>query len=161
VVAAQDIPEIATALAAFIADPKPYSILSDPPLDLRVLAAQIRLLPVVLDMGGCFGLRPSGEVASFAWDEPRQARVENDERIRNMVYHRAALKYPALAPLVPRRPPDAMVCSHCGGSGRCSGLPDRLAESVTCYCGGLGWLPASNAVSEFRRKLSNESEAYP
>jgi hypothetical protein len=141
--AAKHIPEIASALAEFIADPEPYTIGSNPPLDLRVIAAEFRLLPAVLDMGGCTGLRPSGEVAYFLWDEPAQVRTETDERLRNMAYHRAALKYPVLAPLAPRRAPDAVVCSHCAGSGRCPGLPERLADDVVCYCGGLGWLPGS------------------
>jgi len=139
-VVAGDFPEIAAALAEFVAAPEPYTIGFDQPLDLRAIAAEVRLLPAMLDMGGCLGLRPSGAVASFFWDEPRQLRTETDERIRNLAYHQASLKYPQLAPLVPRRPPDAVVCSYCGGSGRCSGFPDRLADSVVCYCGGLGWL---------------------
>jgi hypothetical protein len=144
-VTTEDIPEIATALAEFVADPKPYTIRFDPPLDLRAIAAEVRLLPAMLDAGGCLGLRPSGEVASFLWDEPQRLRTEGGERIRNLAYHQAALKYPGLALLVPRRPPDAVVCSYCGGSGRCGGLPDRLADSVICFCGGLGWLPRSLA----------------
>jgi len=143
VAAAQDIPEIVKALAEFVANPEPYTIGFDPPLDMRAIAAELRLLPAVLDMGGCMGLRPSGEVAYFLWDEPGQVRTETGERLRNMTYHRAALNYPLLAPLVPRRPPDAVVCSHCGGSGRFSGLPDQLADRVVCNCGGLGWLPGS------------------
>ncbi len=138
---AGNIPEIAAALAEFVAVSEPYTIRFDPPLDLRAIAADVQLLPAMLDMGGCIGLRPSGAVASFLWDEPRQLRAETDERIRNLAYYQASLKYPRLVPLGPRRPPDAVVCSYCGGSGRCSGLPDRLADSVVCYCGGLGWLP--------------------
>ena len=142
---AQDIQVIVAALGAFVAAPEPYAIGFDPPLDLRALAGELRLLPAMLDMGGCLGLQPTGEVASFLWDEPRQLRPERDERIRNLAYHQAALKHPRLAPLVPSRPPDAVVCSCCGGSGRCNGLPDRLADSVVCYCGGLGWLPRKHA----------------
>jgi hypothetical protein len=138
---AKDIPEIAAALAAFIADPEPYTIRFDPPLDLRAIAAELQLLPASLDMGGCLGLRPSGEVAGFLWDEPHALRTDWDHRIRNMVYYQASLKYPSLTPLVPSRPADALVCPSCGGSGRCSGLPPDLADKIVCYCGGLGWLP--------------------
>ncbi|WP_165227052.1 hypothetical protein [Aquisphaera insulae] len=138
-----DNPEVVTALAEFIADPKPYPIGSDPALDLRSIAAELRLLPVWLDMGGCYGIRPCGAVASFAWDEEHEARTETDERIRNMVYHRAGLKFPALAVLSPRRPADAIVCESCGGTGRCLGLSADLAARIVCYCGGLGWLPPS------------------
>jgi hypothetical protein len=139
------IPEIAAALVAFTADPEPYTIGFDPPLDLRALAQQVQLLPAVLDMGGCLGLRPSGEVASLLWDEPHLLRAERDERIQNLAYYRASLKWPALAALVPVRPADALVCWHCGGSGRCSGLAPELADRMVCYCGGLGWLPNNRA----------------
>ena len=122
-VVAAEIPEIATALAEFVTAPQPYTIGFDPPLDLRAIAAEVRLLPAMLDMGGCLGLRPSGEVASFLWDEPRHLRAETDERIRNLAYHQASLKYPRLAPLVPRRPADAVVCSYCGGSDRWPACP--------------------------------------
>lgn len=137
----QDIPEIVAALAAFIADPDPYTINFDPPLDLRAIAADRQLLPAMLDMGGCLGLRPSGEVASFLWDEPRLLRVEVEARIRNLAYYQASLRYPTLVPLVPRRPTDAVVCSYCSGSGRCSEFPFELADRFVCYCGGIGWLP--------------------
>src|SRR4051794_20963215 len=103
--------------------PEPYTIGFDPPLDLRALASELRLLPATLDMGGCFGLHPTGEVASFPWDEPTSLRLEEDPRIRNLAYYQASLKHPLLAPLVPRRPIDALVCSHCGGSGKCVGFP--------------------------------------
>jgi hypothetical protein len=143
--AAQFIPEIVTALAEFVAAPEPYIIGFDPPLDLRAIAGEMQLLPAVLDMGGCLGLRPSGAVASFLWDEPHVLRPEWDARIRNMAYYQASLKYPALAPLVPRRPANAVPCLHGGGSGRCSGLPVPIAGGVVCYCGGLGWLPGKDA----------------
>ena len=69
---------IETVFAAFVADSNPYILFPDSPLDLRELAAASRLLPVCLDMGGCYGLRLDGEVVSFAWDEPDQIRVEHD-----------------------------------------------------------------------------------
>ncbi len=141
----RDIPEIVAALAAFIAEPEPYTIGFDPPLDLRAIAAEIQLLPACLDMGGCLGLRPSGEVASFVWDEPGQLRADSDERTRNTVYFQASLKHPTLAHLVPCRPSDAVVCSFCGGSGRGNELGQELADHFVCYCGGLGWLPSKTA----------------
>ncbi|MCI0681208.1 MAG: hypothetical protein L0Y71_03815 [Gemmataceae bacterium] len=137
---AQDIPEIAAALAAFIADGEPYTIRLDPPLDLRALAAELQLLPAMLDFGGCLGLKRNGEVASFTWNEPHSLRAEPDNRIRNIVYYQASLKYPGLAPLVPRRPADAVTCSWCGGSGRHLAIPAEFADRFVCCCGGLGWL---------------------
>jgi len=134
--ASQDVPEIVAAIAEFVGASAPYTIGVDPPLDLRAIVAEVQLLPAMLDMGGCLGLRPNGEVASFMWDEPYTLRPETDNRIRNMAYYRASLKHPALAPLVPRRPADAVDCSYCAGSGRFPGF-----DQVVCYCGGLGWLP--------------------
>jgi hypothetical protein len=48
----QPIPEITSALEAFTSDPTPYLLPGDD-LDLRKLAAELQLLPVILDMGGC------------------------------------------------------------------------------------------------------------
>ena len=140
-VAKQDIPEIVAAIAEFVMAPEPFIINIDPPLDLRALVAEVQLLPASLDWGGCLGLRPNGEVASFLWDKPTTLRAEPDARICNLAYYQASLKYAALAPLVPKRPADALECPHCKGSGQCSGVPPHLAEMFVCYCGGLGWLP--------------------
>jgi hypothetical protein len=79
------------------------------------------------------------------WDEPRQLRADWDERTRNIVYYQASLKYSTLARLVPRGPADALDCSFCGGSGRCSELGEKVADDVVCYCGGRGWLPSKTA----------------
>jgi hypothetical protein len=139
------IPVIDEVLAAFVSAPDPYPVHCDPQIDLRGLAAELKVLPVLLDMGGCFGLRPNGDVVSFSWDEPHRVQVEGDQRIRNMVLFRSGLKYPRLVDLVPRRPASAPPCPHCGGSGKLNGPPERLAGSVICYCGGLGWLPEGPA----------------
>lgn len=138
---ARDIPEIVAALAAFVEMPEPYTIGSDPPLNLRALAAELRLLPAMAEMGGCFCLRPTGEVVSFLWDEPTTLRQETDPRICNSSYFQASLKYPELAPLVPKRTANSIVCPWYVGTGKCSGLPAALDDKIVCYCGGLGWLP--------------------
>ena len=139
----QLIPEITSALAAFTSDPTPY-VLSGDELELRKLAAELQLLPVILDMGGCLGLRPNGDVMSFVWDEPRHLRPERDPRICNTVYYRASVKYPELAALAPKRPATAIDCPHCDGTGSVSWLPNAdLANTIVCYCGGLGWLPGN------------------
>lgn len=98
-------------------------------------------LPLILDMGGCYALRPDGEVVTFAWDEPHDCKVEQDPRLRNMALFQGAKKYPELAPLVPPRQADAVDCSHCRGTGRFP-TGDVPIDNVICYCGGLGWIPA-------------------
>ena len=100
---------------------------------------------MVLDMGGCLGLKPSGEVAGFTWDEPHRLATTTEPHMRNLVYYQASLKYPALAQLAPHRPADAIVCPSCGGSGKLIGLPERLASHVICECGGLGWISGEQA----------------
>jgi hypothetical protein len=150
------IPEIQKTLTEFIADPEPYLIHCEPPLDLRSLAKKLQVLPVHLDMGGCLALQPDGNVVSFLWDEPDHIRTEPDERIRNMAYFQGSHKFPGLAVLVPTRPPSAETCSDCGGTGRVSFGPEQdeafarssgleVADAIVCSCGGLGWLPRGSS----------------
>jgi hypothetical protein len=136
------IPEIATAIAEYVAVEKPYLIRTNPDIDLRVFAMDSCILPVLPDMGGCLCIRWTGEVVSFGWDdEPLTLQDEHDERIRNMVYLQASLKYPVMIPLVPNRPRDAITCLSCDGSGTI--LLRGAFRNIICFCGGLGWLPAS------------------
>jgi len=111
------------------------------PIDLRDLVSRERILPVWYDTGGCYALRPSGEVVSFVWDE-ESVQNELDPRVRNIAYSSGAKRYPELAAFVPQRTSTARICETCDGTGQPSQLPQHLRESIVCYCGGLGWLPA-------------------
>jgi hypothetical protein len=52
---------------------------------------------------------------------------------------------PLATAFIPRVPPEQMrVCPHCHGQGRPASVPEALAESITCYCGGLGWTYVSD-----------------
>ena len=130
------IPELAdrirTLLAEYLADSSPD------PLDLRSVVAKFDALPLTLDMGGCLAIRADGEIISFQWDEPHDARVEQNAHWRNVALYQGSLKYPELSPLVPPRPTDARPCEHCAGVAaiRAQGI-----KNIVCYCGGLGWLP--------------------
>ncbi|MBA3322342.1 MAG: hypothetical protein H0T45_12985 [Pyrinomonadaceae bacterium] len=135
--------KIEAALKTFIANPEPYLIGLESPLDLRELAAELNALPMFLDFGGCYAIRPNGEIISFDWDEPYNLESENDPRIRNLVLFQGAKKYPKLSELVPSRLPDAEDCPHCNGTGM-EPMNKKLGfdeERIVCYCGGLGWLP--------------------
>jgi hypothetical protein len=136
----QRIPIVDAVLAVFIANTEPYVICSS--LDLRALAAELQILPVWLDMGGCYGLRLDGTVVSFTWDEPHQIRVEPDERIRNLALFQGSVKYPELRCLVPQRPASGVTCPHCAGSAKVYFDPKDLSKTFVCFCGGLGWLPS-------------------
>jgi hypothetical protein len=135
--------KIEATLKEFVANPEPYLIKFDEPLDLRKLAADLNVLPMFLDMGGCYGIRPNGEIVSFSWDEPYKLDTENDPRIWNIVLFQGAKKYPGLKELVPVRSPDSIECPHCSGTGVNQGLKELGLSSdvIVCYCGGIGWLP--------------------
>lgn len=129
--------KIEANLKEFISNPESYSSLPD----LKEIAFELKVLPMLLDMGGCYAIRPNGEIVSFAWDEPYDLEIENNPRIQNIVLFQGSKKYPGLSALVPTRPPDARNCDFCDGTGTVIGLPADMAESIVCYCGGLGWLP--------------------
>ena len=119
---------------------KDYITNSEPNLnDLRKIASDQGILPVLLDMGGCYAIRPNGEIVSFSWDKPFRLEVESKLRNVNAVLFAAVEKYPKLAELRPVRSSDSVQCSYCKGTGVVEGLTER---GIRCYCGGLGWLPA-------------------
>ncbi|MGH9968237.1 MAG: hypothetical protein ACREBG_10455 [Pyrinomonadaceae bacterium] len=123
------------------------------PLNLRQLAAEKNVLPLIWDMGGVFAINPSceiisfpfglnatGDIVAFPFDEAEKPRVESDLRLRNNALFGGSKKYPELKELIVK-PNDAQLCSSCGGTGI-----DRYAEklktdAIVCYCGGLGWIP--------------------
>jgi len=131
---------IEATIEAYVSNPEPHLVNVDPSLNMRQLAAELKILPVVLDMGGCFCLRSDGEIVSFIWDEPHQLRAEGEERIRNLVLFQAAKKFPELEELTPSRPTTALDCDFCKGTGIVIDLPPNLARDILCFCGGLGWL---------------------
>jgi hypothetical protein len=106
-------------------------------------AARLGALPVWLDAGGGYAIRPDGAVLCFLWDDlearsPAPAKLEDDARRIRFAYYRASLTYPELAPLVASRPPDAPPCHFCEGTGQVR-LPDGTVLDVVCHCGGQGW----------------------
>src|SRR5258705_4110061 len=128
---------IESTLEAYVNSSEPFLVKLDPPINMRQLAAELRILPVVLDMGVCYCLRSDGEIFSFIWDEPHQLRAEGEERIRNLVLFQAAKKFPELELLMPSRPATALDCDFCQGTGIVIDLPPKLAKDILCFCGGL------------------------
>jgi hypothetical protein len=94
-------------------------------------------LPVMMDGGGVFGLRPDGQVVSTSWDDPDQMQIESEPRIINIVHFKASQKFPSLKSLAPERTEHCKTCPHCNGSRR---YPS-FGGTIVCYCGGVGWLP--------------------
>ena len=115
----------------------------------RRATASAHALPLLFDWSACMAIRPDGEVIWIDYDEPHQIRAVEEERVRNTGLFQGSLRHPDLQSLVPLRPPDAVECPHCRGTGRPT-LRDgdeHLADRVVCYCGGLGWIPATSATS--------------
>lgn len=138
-----EIPAIVNAIAAFVAaGPNSRTTIGD--VDLIRIAASKRLLPAVNDMGGCYAIRSNGEVVSFLWDEPDSLRVELEQRVCEMVYYQAFLKFPQLESMIPQRPDDALVCGLCDGTGKVKGIAERHVHAVICGCGGMGWVRAED-----------------
>lgn len=107
------------------------------PLWSRECSKKFGALPVMMEMGAVFGIRPDGVVVSTLWDDPAQIQIEMEPRIVNITYFQASKKFPALASLAPQRTEKSKTCTHCNGSGNHPGF----GGAVVCCCGGMGWLP--------------------
>jgi hypothetical protein len=109
--------------------------------ELRIAVATHRALPLALDGGGGYAIRPDGEIVVFLWDDKSHCEVEKVLRIRNMALFQGSRKYPELSELVPLRSPDDIDCPNCGGTG-IEPISVKLGvDNIVCYCGGLGWIP--------------------
>jgi len=113
------------------------------PAGLPELSQRLGVLPLTWDMGGCRAIRPTGEIVSWPWDQEDKLSIESTQLERNRAMFQGAVKYPALQAFLPTRPSDAETCGHCGGTGKVSGFPEAYAGQFVCFCGGAGWLPAS------------------
>lgn len=109
---------------------------SPDPLGLREIVSLSNALPLYLDIGGCYSVRPSGEIISFEWDTEDEVQVETRPLIRNLALCQGSKKYPELREFIPSKPVDAVECPQCRGKGE---LPAPL-NRVICSCGGVGWL---------------------
>src|SRR5262245_19522840 len=109
--------KVTEALRKYVTHPEPDIVNTDEQYDLRKLAAELKLLPAMLDMGGCYAIRSDGQIFSFLWDFPHGLRSEDDPRIINMVLYKASQRYQELAELKPQKPVDAQMCSMCKGTG--------------------------------------------
>jgi hypothetical protein len=92
------------------------------------LSQKFTALPIGSGEFSYFLLHPDGEVISI--DCLDSVEVERS-------CERGAERYPALAPLIPERPPEAEDCPLCGGSGTDVSV---AGDEMTCvWCSGLGW----------------------
>jgi hypothetical protein len=116
-------------------------------LGILSVAKRLDALPIVNQMGSTFLLKRDGEVVSFNWDSANDCATETDPRIRNIVLFEAAGKYPDLIALRPERSARDVTCPKCKGTGK-DPIAERLSlPGVSCYCGGLGWIPADDPLA--------------
>ena len=120
-------------IADIAADPK-----------LRAIAKELQALPLVNEAVGSYLLRPDGEIVFAEWGAKESAAPETSERIRNLVLAEGSRKYAELTAMSPVRPSDAPDCPYCRGTGIPSGAEPLGPTEVGCYCGGLGWIPATD-----------------
>lgn len=114
---------------------------------LRSVVATHNVLPLALDWGGGYAIRPDGETVSFLWDTINRCQVEKESRIRNMALFQGSRKYPELKELVPSKTSDDIDCPHCDGTGIEPMSVKLGAGNIVCYCGGLGWIPREEKTS--------------
>jgi hypothetical protein len=115
-------------------------------LDIRSIAAMLNALPLYLDMGEGYAIRPSGEIVGFEWDNEENFQIERDARIRNIALNQGSKKFPELKRLIPPRSINDLDCSGCNGTGipvifSQLGMDEVVKGGIVCYCGGLRWIP--------------------
>ena len=101
------------------------------------LSQKFTALPIGSGSFSYFLLHPDGEVISIdSLDSVEVERSRESCRLSTILAW-GAERYPALAPLIPERPPEAEDCPLCGGSGTDVSV---VGDEMTCvWCNGLRW----------------------
>jgi len=132
--------EVQRRVAEFIAN----SSAPDAHAWARGAIERLSALPLFFDWSAFMALLPDGQIVWVPYDnEPGEIEVVQEERLRNIGLFQATKLHPELQFLVPPKPPNAIDCPDCQGTGTLSFPPgsEHLAERLVCYCGGIGWLP--------------------
>lgn len=110
----------------------------DGPYPLREAARDLGVLPLDSESEERWcGVRPNGDLLSFALRAPYDELLIEDQWRRTAELSLASERYPELAFLVHSAPLSCRPCPRCGGEGRI-----RLrGDWAVCLCAGLGWLP--------------------
>ena len=104
-------------------------------------------IPLMGTIGSIWMLRPDGTLwdADEDWGKPLQPL---DERFHLMALAIGVERFPWLEELLPRRPPGAVACPECGGSGarRPAGESSRPSGGgLLCErCNCLGWIDSQS-----------------
>lgn len=110
-------------------------------LSLREQGERLAAVPLGYGLWSAWFLRPNGEVVSLGEDEnlPDEVRVYSDRLHQVSALTWLSRRHTETASLLPKREAGAVDC-------RCVGIPAFAPGKVICQaCGGVGWLPASDA----------------
>lgn len=133
--------KIETLLQKYVSNPEPVWADAEKTINLREIAAKLKVLPLYLDWSGAFGIRPNGDFFSFIYNKPYGIKKDYNQREINGVLFQGLKNYPELKELMPVRTSESIECNSCQGTG-IAPLAEQLSISnLICYCGGLGWLP--------------------
>ena len=135
--------QVEKRIAEFIADSSPLESHAWARGGIQSLNA----LPLFFDWSAFMALLPDGRIVWVPYDEPSDIEVVQEERVRNLGLFQATKLHPVLQFLLPPKPPNAIDCPDCQGTGRLPFPPgsEHLAERLVCYCGGIGWLPPASS----------------
>lgn len=134
-----------------------YIANEDNPEYLRNIARELKILPLFLDMGRCFGIGVDGKVIAFHFDGEFEPYVEKDLRNINIALYQGSKLYPELKELLSSKPKAAKICHVCNGTGL--ELEELRSKSpLVCYCGGLGWLPKHGVVHSPRSRKYRDAK---
>ena len=111
------------------------------PTDVLNIARRLRALPVLLDMGGFYGLREDGTVIAVGWDSSAGEERTTSLRERDLALLAGSERYQFLRPLLPVRSTSDRKCLVCDGTGIEPNAAAAGLTNVRCWCGGLGWVP--------------------
>ena len=106
-------------------------------LDLRKVAEEMQILPLMVDSGGCFALSTTGEIVSFGECNYRDLRIESDPKTIRTALYQGSLWFSEIKEMIPARPEEAIDCKDCETFNK---KHNNFSDSFVCMCGGLGWL---------------------
>jgi len=101
------------------------------------LSQKFTALPIGSGSFSYFLLHPDGEVISIDTLDSEEVERSSESYRLSTILAWGAERYPALAPLIPERPPEAEDCPLCGGSG--TDVSVASAEMACVWCSGLRW----------------------
>jgi len=103
---------------------------------VRDAVRRFHFLPLYHRWTAVLGIRPDRSFVRWDYEDNREkVKPLEESYLQRLAVCEGAKRYPELRALIPPRPPEAIDCVACKGTGKVHKLPD-----VICECCGLGWL---------------------